>query len=202
MTRQWSLRTILTRNARFRLCWSSLWNHSRASLTASQLKTPGCISADWAWHAVWAETKPTHTTGRQATQAQSNQRLNSSQNRECFSIHTDSFKDPRYLGFIFCHQELFSFSFVPSTHPEGGFEAFGDLGLLANSADFSSFPHWASGLTWEVQFVYKDVSDVKLCRQTKNKLKMMSDSGPGGSDWGKQTLWTFIVLTLEQRHKH
>ncbi len=47
--------------------WRSQWNHSRASLTASQLKTPGCISADWARHAVLAETKPTHTTGRQTT---------------------------------------------------------------------------------------------------------------------------------------
>lgn len=30
--------------------------------------TPGCISADWAWHAAWAETKPTHTTRHQTTQ--------------------------------------------------------------------------------------------------------------------------------------
>lgn len=39
---------------------------------------PGCISADWAWHAVWAEAKPTHTTGRQTTRKQSNQRVDSS----------------------------------------------------------------------------------------------------------------------------
>lgn len=41
---------------------------------SQQLKPPGCVSADWAWRAVWAETKPTHTTGCQTAQKQSDRR--------------------------------------------------------------------------------------------------------------------------------
>lgn len=64
----------------------------------------------------------------------------------------------------------------------------------------------ASGLTWEVLFVYKDVSDVKLCRKTKKQAENDEWLQPRRIRFrftsGKQTLWTFIVLTLLQRHKH
>lgn len=110
-----SLQTILTRTKTLSLessDYSGLWSHSYASIKASQLKTPRCISADWARHPVWAERKPVHTMGHKTTQWQSDQWLNCSQNRECFSIKTLQLptevkkKIPHLLGFIFCHRSL------------------------------------------------------------------------------------------------
>lgn len=79
MTRQWILQTILTKkwDIQAHVCPQALSVESQSrhahSFPIKKKKTPGCISADGAWHAVWAETKPTHTTGRRATQTRSNQ---------------------------------------------------------------------------------------------------------------------------------
>lgn len=137
---------IPTRREAFRLvfaCWS------RVSLGASQLnKTPGCISADWAWHAVWPERKPSQRHIKPPRRLSKHQLGGSMQ-----TFQQELKRSTLYLLEVplSITEQLLLCSILPSW-----FRRFGYF--------YSSFFHW--GLTWDRLFVYKDVSAVRLCWKT------------------------------------
>lgn len=134
MTRQWSLRIILTRNEIFRLVfarWSALWNQKSSCLTHSfPIKNPRM-------HFCWLSMAC--RLGRKKTNTHNG---------------TSNHPDDVSLSKLFSYQQKFKsstlsllyllLSITPkllfcSIDSSWGFKAFCDLGVLAHSADYSSF---------------------------------------------------------------
>lgn len=143
MTRGWVI------GEAFKLSWQEI--HRRGlclpanSLTAPQLPpTQAWISAEWAWHADRAETKPTDAAGRGTTERP-----------ETVSQSNSSLKMQHDLGFISCHQFVRRNS---STSPS--FPSWEE----ARSQPFGNFYcfHWSLWLKWDRPFVYEGVSGVFL----------------------------------------